>query len=252
MKSLARAAVALTAALLLWECIARSGWVPPALFPPPTRVAMALVEMVHSGELARDIRASLWRAVAGFAWGALAGVGVGLVTGRLAVVDHYLTPLIQSLRPLPPVAIIPLIIVWFGITDTAKVFSIGFAVFFPVWVNAHAGAREVPRSLLWRAKTLGAGGFRLFRSVILPSALPYIVAGCRNGVAAAFVMVFVSELAGASSGLGYEISVSHLAYRLDKMIAALFVLGACGAAADLILAVMFWRAFPWLRYSAQR
>src|SRR5439155_10912565 len=112
-------------------------------------------------------------------------------------------------RPLPPLAIITLVIVWFGIGEISKVFSIAFAVFFPVWINTHLGAREVPKTFIWSARTLGVKGVSILWKVIFPAAIPFVVAGLRTGVSLTFVMVFVSELAGASAGIGYKISVSY-------------------------------------------
>jgi ABC-type nitrate/sulfonate/bicarbonate transport system permease component len=252
MEQAVRVATSLFACLAIWEIVARAGFAPMSLFPPPTRVMTALMEMVQSGDLARDMKASLWRAIVGFALGSTAGVLVGLATGRVPGIDQYLSPVINILRPIPPVAAIPLVITWFGITELSKILSIAFAVFLIVWVSAHLGAREVPRAFLWSARTLKARGMRLLWRIILPAALPFIVAGFRSGIAMSFVMVYVSELAGASAGIGYQISVSHLAYRIDRMIASLFVLGACGAAADALLVLGLRAAFPWLRFTAER
>jgi len=252
MKQIIRASLSIIAFLVVWEIIARIGFIHISLFPPPTRVAVAFLEMAQSGELLRDVQASLWRAFVGLALGSILGVVVGLVTGRIERINNYLSPIIQIFRPLPPVAIIPLVIVWFGIGETSKLFSIGFAVFFPVWVNTHIGAREIPKTYLWSAQTLRVRRFELFWRVIFPGALPFIVAGFRTGIAIAFVMVFVSELAGASAGIGYQISVSHLAYRVDRMIAALILLGLFGASADLILTRLLWAAFPWLKLLGQK
>jgi len=235
--------------LLAWEVVARAGFTPITLFPPPSRVVLALVELARSGELARDLKASLWRAALGFLLGASAGVLIGLATGRVSWIDHVLSPIIQMFRPIPPVAAIPLIITWLGVTDFSKVFSIAFAVFLVVWINAHLGAREIPRTFIWSARTLRLHGLALLGKVIFPGSLPYVVAGCRNGLAIAFIMVYVSELAGASAGVGYQISVSQLAYRIDRMIAALAVLGLCGAAADLLLTLVLRLLFPWLRFT---
>ena len=236
----------------LWQSISLSGLVNPALFPPPTTVLRALVEMAKSGELARDVGASLWRAALGFLFGSVTGIALGLLTGRLAKLDAYLSPILQLFRPLPPVAIIPLIIIWFGIGEVSKVFSIAFAVFFPVWINTDLGARRVPRSFLWSSSTLGCHYPSLIWRVILPSTLPFIVGGLRVGISLAFVMVFVSELSGASSGVGYQISVSYLAYRVDRMIAALAVLGLLGVGSDLLLTLALRRALPWLRLDASQ
>lgn len=235
--------------LIVWELISRSGWINSALFPAPTRVLLALWETIKSGEIIQDLRASYVRLLLGLSSGALVGVGIGLLTGRVKLVADAVSPLIQLFRPLPPVAIIPLVIVWFGIGETAKVFSIAFAVFFPVWLNTHLGSQQVPQRLLWSASTLTSSRLKVFWRVIFPAALPFIVAGMRTGIAVAFVMVFVAELMGASEGIGYEISTAHLAYRIDKMMAALAVLGASGALGDFLFAKAIVWKYPWLRFS---
>ena len=252
MKRLARATLSIVMVLLLWEILARAGLTHASLFPPPTKVLRASFEMARSGELARDIRASLWRAVIGFVMGSAVGITIGLVTGRVDELDNYVSPVIQLFRPLPPVAIIPLVIVWFGIGEISKIFSIAFAVFFPVWINTHLGAREVPQTFIWSAETLGIKRLSMLWKVIFPATLPFIVAGLRTGVSLAFIMVFVSELAGASAGIGYQISVSYLAYRVDRMMAALVLLGLLGAAADFLLSRLAWLVFPWLRLVAPK
>jgi ABC-type nitrate/sulfonate/bicarbonate transport system permease component len=247
MTRLTRMSLSIVVFMLVWEAIARAGLASRSLFPPPSQVLVAFVELVRSGEMLRDVRVSIWRALVGFILGGAVGIIVGLVTGRIEWLDNYCSPVIQLFRPLPPVAIIPLVIVWFGIGEASKLFSIAFAVFFPVWINTHLGAREVPRAFIWSAATMGVDGVAVLLRVILPAALPFVVAGLRTAVSLAFVMVFVSELAGASSGIGYQISVSYLAYRVDRMMAALLVLGLLGATSDIALTRLCWRLFPWLK-----
>ena len=237
--------------IALWEFVSRSGFVSPALFPPPSKVAIALWGMVTAGTLFSDMRDSLWRLVAGLFVGSAVGIFLGLITGRIKSFATALTPIIQILRPLPPVAIIPLVILWFGIDDGAKIFSIAFAVFFPVWINAHIGARQIPQAFLWSSKLFTSSSVKTFREVVFPAALPFIVAGIRTGIAIAFIMVFVSELAGASSGLGYRISITHSAYRIDQMIAALIVLGALGAMTDQLFVLGTRKLFPWIKFSSK-
>ncbi|MFA6254358.1 MAG: ABC transporter permease [Candidatus Paceibacterota bacterium] len=234
--------------LVLWELVSRSGVVSVSLFPPPTEVAGALYGMIVSGTIFIDLGDSLWRLLVGLFIGSTAGILFGLLTGRSRFCDRRLAPIIQLLRPLPPVAIIPLIIVWFGIGDGAKIFSIAFAVFFPVWINTNIGARQISRSFLWSAKLLTKSKIKIFRKVIFPASLPFIIAGIRTAIAVAFIMVFVSELAGASSGLGYRISVTSLSYRIDQMIAALIVLGALGAITDQLFVLGTKKFFPWINY----
>jgi len=252
MKRFVQGGISIFLFLVAWEILARVQFIHVSLFPPPTRVALAFMEMAQSGELLRDVQASLWRAVVGFCIGSSVGICVGLISGRVATVSNYLGPLIQLFRPLPPVAIIPLVIVWFGIGEPSKIFSISFAVFFPVWINTHLGVQQIPKTFIWGARTLRVKATALLWKVIFPASLPFITAGLRTGIALAFVMVFVSELTGASAGIGYQISVSHLAYRVDRMIAALILLGFFGAVADILLTRTLWLIFPWLRVPPQR
>jgi NitT/TauT family transport system permease protein/sulfonate transport system permease protein len=144
------------------------------------------------------------------------------------------------------VAIIPFVIVWLGIGETAKLFSISFAVFFPVWVNTHFGASNIPSHYLQTTAILTNSLLKKWFKVVLPASLPFIVAGVRVGVGVAFIMVFVSELAGSSSGLGYLMSISQLTYRMDNLLAGLFVLGFLGAMTDYVFVKATRRLFPWL------
>lgn len=237
--------------VIIWELVSRLDLVNPRLFPPPSRVVLAFHDWVMSGDFWSDIQASCVRMLAGLAVGGILGVVVGILTGRTRW-GLALGPILQIFRPLPPVAIIPLVIVWLGIGDGAKIFSIGFAVFFPVWINTHLSAEAIPREYLWSAHVLGASRLRTLMRVVLPAALPAISAGLRTGVAIAFVMVYVSEIAGAASGIGYRISITHLAYRIDLMMAALLALACAGAAADWLLARSLYGAFPWLRWTSKR
>ncbi len=244
--------VPIVALLAVWELVSRSGAVNSKLFPPPSLVAQGFREWAVSGEMVRDLITSLWRAVLGFAVGGALGAMAGLATGRSQMLDRILSPIFHLLRPLPPVAIIPLVIVWFGVGNTGKLFSISFAVFFPVWINAHLGSRQVPQEYLWSAQLLRKSSLQILRSVILPGSLPSIFAGLRTALAIALIMVYVSEIAGASAGLGYQISVSHLAYRIDKMMAALAVLGLCGAGFDYLFTKVVQKSCPWFRFESER
>ena len=238
--------IPIIAFILLWEILSDSGIVNKTLFPPPTSVFFAFVELLNSGELFIHIRSSLWRALAGIFFGSLAGISLGLLTGRIKAFDKSLSPLLNVFRSFPPVAIIPLVIVWLGIGQSAKVFSISFGVFFPVWINTHTGASRIATHYLMAARLLTHSALKKLFRVILPASLPFIVSGIRIGIAMAYIMVFVSELAGASSGIGYLISVSHLAYRIDKMIARLILLGFFGAFTDFIFIKIIRGLFPWI------
>lgn len=234
-------------ALLTWELIAHTGIVPRPLFPPPSAVTVALWRWAQSGALFVDLAASLWHAVLGYAIGAAAGVSIGIVSGRSAWFHAAIGPILQVLRPVPPVAIIPFVILWFGIGEAAKVWSTAYAVFLPVWVSTHLGTSNVPELYVWSARALGVSRLRELLQVVLPASLVNIAVGLRVGISVAFVMVFVTELAGASSGLGYQIAASQAAYRVDRMMAALAVLSGAGALADHLQSLTLHWLCPWLR-----
>jgi NitT/TauT family transport system permease protein len=233
--------------LLLWEIVSRKLITHPAIFPPPTVVALSLWELTKTGTLFSDLKISLLRLFFGFLIGGMIGIGLGLITGRIKWINATFTPVIQVLRSLPPVALLPLIIVWFGIDDGAKIFSIALAVFFPIWLNTHLGVERVPREFLWSAKLLRRKYSELMPEVVLPSALPLIIAGIRTSIAMGYIMVFVSELMGASAGLGYRIEASSQAYRMDQMMAALAMLGFLGALTDWLFVKTIGRFCPWLK-----
>lgn len=239
-------ALSLLGAVVAWEAVARSGIVPRALFPTPTDVVAAFGEWAAEGTMVLDFATSLGRALLGYSIGCIFGLVVGVASGRSAIIDAVVSPIVQALRPIPPVAIIPLVILWAGIGDGAKIYATAFAVFFPVWVAAHVGSRGVPRVYVWSGRMLGASAWRQLWAIVLPSALPTIIAGLRMGVATAFVMVFVTELAGASNGLGYQIALTQSAYRIDRMVAALALLAFAAAATDYLQVAVLRAIFPWL------
>ncbi|MEJ7739355.1 MAG: ABC transporter permease [Chitinophagaceae bacterium] len=234
--------------ILLWQVVSSNEIINSKLFPPPTEVLDALLFWIKSGVFWVDVNASIWRMLAGFLIGSLLGILAGMLTGRFRKINFTIVPLIQIFRPLPPVAIIPLVIVWLGIYDPAKIFSISFAVFFPVWINAHLGANSIPKNYLRSAGLLTTSKLHIFYAVLFPAALPSVIAGLRTAIPIAFVMVYVSEIAGASAGLGYRISISHLAYRIDIMMAALFVLALAGALTDLLFTFLVRIVFPWIKF----
>lgn len=241
---------ALGALLIAWQLMSVSHLVNPALFPPPTVVGKTASEMIVSGELAKDVGISLQRAVIGFLLGSFSGIALGLMTGRIRLVDATVGQLIQILRPIPSIALVPLAIVWFGLGETSKCFLVFWGVLFPVWVNSHLGAAGVDRAYLWAARSLGARPTNIFFEIVLPAALPLIIAGMRTGIAVAFICLVAAEMAGASGGIGFRIQVSHLVFRVDKMMVALATLGILGACADASFAWATARLIPWYQPKA--
>lgn len=232
--------------LIVWEVAPRV--VPGVnlqMFPPPSGVVGTLWDLIASGELAGHAWSSLKRAIAGFVLGSTAGILVGLLTGRLMMLRDLSDPVLHSLRSIPSIAFVPLAIVWFGLGETPKIALITWGTFFPVWVNTFIGVRDVPSIYVRSAASLGASPAGIMLQVVLPAALPFIIAGLRQATAVAFVILVAAELVGASSGLGYLISFSHLVFRVDMMFVGLMALGALGFLADTLFAASLDRIFPW-------
>ena len=232
--------------LIVWEVAPRV--VPGVniqMFPPPSGITGTLWELVSSGELAQHTWSSLKRAILGFVIGSTAGILAGLITGRFESARDMSDPVLHSLRSIPSIAFVPLAIVWFGLGEAPKVALITWGTFFPVWVNTFIGVRDVPIIYVRSAASLGAQTSGIMLQVVLPAALPFIIAGLRQATAVAFVVLVAAELVGASSGLGYLISFSHLVFRVDMMFVGLMALGALGFLADALFAAALYKIFPW-------
>lgn len=231
--------------LLVWELFSRFGKLSISLFPPPTWVAQELWRMIQSGLWFNDVLVSTRRVFSGFFLGSTIAIITGLMTGRIPIVRALLEPVIQLLRPIPSIAWVSISIFWFGLGESSKLFLITYGVFFHVWLNTHVGVSTVDPTLLRAARSLGAKGRRLFFEVILPASLPFIIAGLRNGVAVAFIVVVAAELTGASAGVGYRISHSREIFRADRMMVGLMTLGVLGGLADQIFARIARRLVFW-------
>lgn len=243
--SLALAAGTVLGVLIVWQAL--SSLTPPnsRLVPSPLQVASAIASMATDGRLVKDSLASVSRALAGFALGSIAAIICGVLTARSDRARKSLGQLINILRPVPAISIVPLVIVWFGLGELSKVVTVFWGVFFPVWVNTHVGVGSVNIEHVWAAQSLGAKRWTILLEVVLPGAATSIVAGMRTGISIAFICLVAAEMAGASAGLGFRVTVSHLTFRIDEMIAAIAVLGVLGAVADKVFVFTAHRLFPW-------
>jgi len=228
----------------LWELVSRSGVVNVVLFPPPSTVMQALVEWLQSGQLAIDFAMSVSRVVVGFFAGAVTGIVIGVLTGRFKLISNLLSPVFQLLRPIPPIAFVPIVILWFGLGESGKYFLVFWDVFFTVWIAAHLGVQRVDEKLLRAARVLGAPENRLLREVLLPGALPFIFVGLRTSVSISFYTLVAAELAGTFSGLAYRIDIAQQNLQMGQMLGGLVMLGLISAAADKLFSV-FARKVVW-------
>lgn len=229
----------------LWELVSRSGVVNVILFPPPSTVLVALFDWFQSGQLLIDFAMSVSRVVVGFVLGAVLGAVIGVLTGRYKLVSNLLSPLFQLLRPIPPIAFVPIVILWFGLGEVGKYFLVFWGVFFTVWVSAHLGVQRVDDKLVRAARVLGTPENRMLREILLPGALPYIFVGLRTSVGISFYTLVAAELAGTFSGLAYRIDIAQQNLQMGQMMGGLVMLGVISAAADKLFAVFAQKMVWW-------
>jgi NitT/TauT family transport system permease protein len=244
-------------AIGIWQWVASMGWVNENILPSPLAVWRKWVAYLlpmqdfgtwHennpqggwwswaiSGELIIDSLGSLYRVVVGFAVGAGLALPLGLAMGASRIVYAWMNPLVQLLRPIPPIAYIPLSILWFGLGNPPAIFLIALGAFFPVLMNTIAGVRQVDGIYLRAARNLGAGGATMFLRVILPAAVPYILTGMRIGIGTAFIVVIVSEMIAVNNGLGFRILEAREYFWSDKIIAGMITIGILGLAIDVAM-----------------
>jgi NitT/TauT family transport system permease protein len=177
--------------------------------------------------------------------GALCGAVVGVLTGRYTLVSNFLSPLFQLLRPIPPIAFVPIVILWFGLGEIGKYFLVFWGVFFTVWVSAHLGVQRVDDKLIRAARVLGTPEKRMLREILLPGALPYIFVGLRTSVSISFYTLVAAELAGTFSGLAYRIDIAQQNLQMGQMMGGLVMLGVISAAADKLFAVFAQKVVWW-------
>ena len=228
-----------------WQIASTSGFVNELLFPPPTTVAVALWSELISGTLLLDLGTSVMRVVIGFAAGAAVAIVVGLLTGRYQIISNLLAPIFQLLRPIPPIAFVPIVILWFGLSEWGKWFLVFWGVFFTVWVATHLGVQRADPALIRAARSLGTPDRLLIRDVIFPSALPTIFVGLRTAVSISFYTLVAAELAGAFAGLAYRIDLAHQNMQTGQMLGGLVMLGIISAAADRGFAALSHRFVWW-------
>lgn len=213
--------------LALWEIAARSGLVSPETLPAPSHAIVATLRAVPPHDLLQDLAISLGRVAVGFAIGAVLGVVIGIGAGWYRWFGALLRPLLELIRPIPPLAWIPMAIIWFGLGESSKVFVIVLGAFFPVVTNAYKGMLGIEPSLLRAAQTMGVRGVRLLLEVALPAAMPDIAVGLRIGWGLSFGILVAAELIAADSGLGYLIMHAR---ELDQISVVIFGILAIGIA----------------------
>lgn len=215
---------------VVWEIAGRFGFIHKLFFPPATKILTSFVTMVVSGEVLRHVGVSMWRAGLGYVLAAVIAITLGVLMGYWRAAYESFEIVVELLRAVPPPAIIPVAIVFLGIGDQMKIFIILFSCAFPILVNTIDGVRGVDPVLIRTAQTFGLGQARLIWRVVIPAASPFIMTGLRIALAIALILVVISEMVGATSGIGYFILDAQRSFRIPQMYAGMLVLALLGYA----------------------
>lgn len=221
------------ALLVVWQLASSLGWLSTRVLPAPLEVASAAWKLTVSGELWTHVQVSAGRALAGLAVGGGLGLALGLLTGSVKLFETLLDSTIQMVRNIPALALIPLVILWFGIDETAKLFLIAVSVFFPIYLNTFHGIRNVDPGLIEMGRTYGLSRWQLYRQVILPGALSSILVGLRFSLGLMWVILIVAETISAQAGIGYLTMNAREFLQTDVVLVGILLYALLGKLADV-------------------
>lgn len=224
--------------LFFWWWGARERWWSPFLLPGPFVVLRSFFDLLESGELLRNVAASLLRIAKGFSASAACALVTAFVCGVSRPVLRQISPTLELLRHIPPMATIPMLILWFGIGEASKLVIIVMATFFPIFLNTVQGISQCDRGLLEVAESFGYSRAQALRHVVLPAAVPYILTGMRLGLGYSWRSLIAAELVAASSGLGYMILDAEQLSRPDVILVGILVIGFLGSLIDLFFSLV--------------
>ena len=233
------------ALVVAWEVLARVGVIPPRLLPAPLDVLRVGYESATGGELFLHLAVSALRAAAGIAIGGTVGLVLGLATGLSRPLQLILDGPLQMMRAVPALAIVPLVILWFGLGETAKIFIVAITTVFPVYLNTFHGVRSVDPQLIEMARVYDLRGFALYREVILPGALSSILVGLRFALGLAWLVMIVAETTGATSGLGYVANNARDFMQMDLLVLTIVLWALLGKVSDVLARGLERQLLPW-------
>jgi len=235
--------------LLLWQALVQAGRINPLFLPAPLSVLAAMWELTRSGELPWAVLVSLNRVLQGFAYGAAAGVLLGLLAGAIRWVEDVLDPWVAAAYPIPKSALFPLFLLWFGLGDPSKIVTIAVGVLFLVLVNTITGVHSINPVLLKAARDLGATRLQVFTKVILPRALPNIFTGLRLGAGMALILVFITEIEATKAGLGFLLWEAFQLMDTRHVFVGVVTFGVLGVATTWLLQWLERVTCPWIQRS---
>jgi sulfonate transport system permease protein len=231
--------------IVVWEALSVAGMIPARVLPAPSAVIAAGWHATLSGELPRNIWVSFWRAMVGLVIGGSFGFALGLANGLSRRSERIFDSTLQMVRNIPHLALIPLVILWFGIDEEAKIFLVALGVFFPIYINTQHGIRSVDVQLVEMGKAYGMSASTLFWRVILPGALPSIFVGLRYALGIMWLTLIVAETISASSGIGYMAMQAREFLLVDVVVMSILIYALLGKAADSVARLLERWCLAW-------
>ncbi len=231
--------------IVFWQISAKLGWISNTILPAPSEVIQAGITQAQKGVLWDHLQISFTRATIGFVIGSGLALFIGIVNGAFPFAQRYLDTSIQMFRNIPNLALIPLVIIWFGVGEEGKIFLVAISVFFPVYINTYHGIRNVDPKLIEMAKIYNLSSVHLFTKVILLGALPSILVGIRFALGVMWLTLIVAETVAASSGIGYMSMNAREYIQLDIVVLAILLYALLGKLADLIAQLLEKKLLKW-------
>jgi sulfonate transport system permease protein len=231
--------------LIIWQAASSLGVLPARVLPAPDAVVRAAVRLTLSGALAENIAVSGARALVGLTIGGAIGFSLGLLTGASNLARNFIDPSLQMIRNVPHLALIPLVIIWFGVEESARIFLVALGVFFPIYLNTYHGIRNVDPQLIEMGRVYGMSSTKLFWKVILPGALPSIFVGLRFALGVMLLTLIVAETLAASSGIGYMAMQAREFVQTDVVMLSIVIYALLGKLADSATRLLEERFLAW-------
>ena len=233
------------ALLGLWELAARAGWIDVRFFPAPSKIFGVMWTMIENGALWKNTWASLQRLFWGLLWGGVPALMLGVAMGMVRPLRVVIEPIVAATYPIPKSAILPLILLIFGLGEASKIVMVAIGVFYPILINATAGVLEINKIYFDVGRNFGASRWQVFRTVALPGALPLIMTGIKLGVGLGLVLIAIAEMVGAKSGLGYMIWNAWEILSVETMYVGLITIAVLGLLFSLALDEIERLLVPW-------
>jgi taurine transport system permease protein len=233
----------------VWLLLSETGFIPPLFLPSPVIIFETFVDLIKDGyreiSLLHHIALSLMRVSLAFLLACVLGIPLGLLMAMSKIAEGIFDPLIELYRPIPPIALIPLFIIWLGIGEMSKIGIIFISIFAVIVINTISGVRSIVQTKIWAAQSLGAEKTKLFRYIILPAALPGIMTGMRVGIGFGWTTLVAAEMIAAASGIGWMALNARRFLRTDIILCGVIIMGVIGLLLDRVLRIVEQKLIPW-------